>query len=293
MNNDFEISIADLEQVFGGLEVLKRYGTKAGGTDLAIIRGALTERNSTHESKNTSVAYKTKTANQIGGVWSIAEHDFQSYVYDNISYYDNFRFAIRPIIQFNDVDLFNEVIKDKQPGVNGTFEVLFGEYPQYAVSKELQIELEERFKQGTLEKTGRSFTLDEEDYYTRDEDVHFNEYSFKDENGKERKFIRARALPQAYGVSYTVSNGETYKVGEIVPESEVYVWLEVEPVTWLVDEEKRTLVSKASLLSDIRFSDKRYDGDFETTNLYRFLTEIMLPELTRNEEYRIKRGKSI
>ena len=67
-----------------------------------------------------------------------------------------------------------------------------------------------------------------------------------------------------------LSNGVQYRDGD-------YVWVEVSPVKWLIDDKTGILISKKGLVSGIRFLNKstNYKGDFSKTEMKEYLDRYM------------------
>jgi len=102
--------------------------------------------------------------------------------------------------------------------------------------------------------------------------------------------------------SYKLSDGRKYREGDTV-------WLEVSPLKWIVYEREKLLISKILVASGIRFCDDyQYNGDFENTEMYRYLNTYFakdiipsfLKEMTpvKKEQYegkqkRIKQRKKV
>ena len=145
------------------LEVLKKYGMAAAATDLCILRGGIVERyehlgktnyiKDDQSPKGITCEYWTKT--------DLDEGDYVKTVTDTpiISFTPNYRryVGIRPVLQSPEV--FNYVSSKRTKGYNETEEVEYGEYPQYAVDKEMQEVLENEYHKG-MKKTGKSYTFD-------------------------------------------------------------------------------------------------------------------------------------
>ncbi|UKI26799.1 MAG: ATP-binding protein [Bacilli bacterium] len=162
-------------------------------------------------------------------------------------------------------------------GYNGTEEVEYGEYPQYAADSRMQSILESEYNRG-MNKTGRSYTFDSvkyDDYDTGFKPVAYEEYEYQ---GK--KYIRIRANSDFEGGKFKLSNGVEYRNGD-------YVWVEVSPVKWLIDDRARILISKMGLVSGIRFLDKRtnYKGDFSRTEMKEYLDRYMIHDLTQTATF--------
>lgn len=99
--------------------------------------------------------------------------------------------------------------------------------------------------------------------------VTYDEYEYQ---GK--KYICVKA--NISFVRYKLSNGVEYRSGD-------YVWVEVSPVKWLIDDRTGILISKKGLVSGIRFLDKgtNYEGDFDRTEMKEYLDRYMFRDLTQ------------
>ncbi|MGN0973675.1 MAG: AAA family ATPase [Bacilli bacterium] len=158
-------------------------------------------------------------------------------------------------------------------GYNDTYEVEFGEYPQYAASSWMQNTLNSEYNRGSLKTTGKTYTFDSvrfDDYDKKMEPVTYNEYEY---NGE--KYIRLMA--NSGNGSTDLSNGIKYNDGD-------YVWIKIEPVKWLIDEKQGLLLSKKGILSGIRYhtKDTRYDGDFSKTEMKAYLDNYLSKDLFNN-----------
>lgn len=178
--------------------------------------------------------------------------------------------AVRPALLSS--YLFSQISPNRVRGYNGTEEVEYGEYPQYAPDDRTQRQLESEYQSRRLKQTGRNYTFDSTPYdeYSKGfQAVTYEEYEY---NGK--KYIRVKANSDYGSNSFQLSNGERYRDGN-------YVWVEVSPVKWLIDDRTQTLVSKRGILAGIRFhTDSRsYNGDFSTTDMKEYLDKYMMRDL--------------
>jgi MoxR-like ATPase len=155
-------------------------------------------------------------------------------------------------------------------GYNETEEVEYGEYPQNAADSRMQNILKSIYKIG-MNKTGRNYTFNStrNDDYDAKKTVTYDEYEYQ---GK--KYICVKA--NISFVRYKLSNGVEYRSGD-------YVWVEVSPVKWLIDDRTGILISKKGLVSGIRFLDKgtNYEGDFDRTEMKEYLDRYMFRDLTQ------------
>ena len=179
--------------------------------------------------------------------------------------------AVRPVLQSSEI--FSQITSNRVKGYNGTEEVEYGEYPQYVPAFKTQTILESEYKRG-MNKTGRSYTFDSvknDAYRTRFKPVTYEEYEYQ---GK--KYIRIKANLKYDFRRCKLSNGVEYEDND-------YVWVEVSPVKWLIDDNTGILVSKKGLVSGIRFVNDRtnYKGDFNITEMKEYLDKYMLRDLTQ------------
>ena len=60
------------------------------------------------------------------------------------------------------------------------------------------------------------------------------------------------------------------------------IWIKIEPVKWLIDEDSGLLISDKILFSCISFDLKPYDGNFENTYIYNYLINYVEKDMFRN-----------
>ena len=252
------------------LRVIKKYGTKAAITDLCVLTGSyLCEDPDYNIDEDKSLTgrtscFWTRSDDGIDDVCAVNENGKRNCI---------FRYhrlgAVRPVLQSSVI--FSQISPNRMRGYNGTEEVEYGEYPQNAADSKMQNILESEYNRG-MNKTGRSYTFNSvkyDDYYTGFKPVTYEEYEYQ---GK--KYIRIKANSKFGSNKFMLSNGVRYKNGD-------YVWVEVSPVKWLIDDKTGILISKKGLVSGIRFLDNRYKGDFDKTEMKEYLDKYMLRDLTQ------------
>ena len=276
-----ELTLLTVGQIFGDenekqLEVLKKYGTKMTATDLCILTGCSYERDIIDE--DSSLTGRT------AWYWT-KSYDNDVYVvnFDGGLEFDeilNFDTTIRPVLQSSQI--FSQIFSSRILGYNGTEEVEFGEYPQYVASESMQEKLAEEFKNG-MNKTGRTYTFDAT--FHDDGDHSFNPVIYEEYEYQGKKYIRVEANITDY-TSFPFSDKQLY-------DYEYYVWVEVSPVVWLIDEETQTLISKRGLVSGIRFDGTFETGEFETTEMYEFLNKYMIKDIFQSVDLEKKKASTI
>jgi hypothetical protein len=276
MNNQ-DLTLLSEGQIWGNdresqLEVMRKYGTKAAITDLCVLTGSYlcddTDYNIDEDSslKGRTSWFWTRSDDNDNDVW-VVDNDGTK----NINYRYERAGVVRPVLKSSVI--FSQISQNRVNGYNGTEEVEYGEYPQYAADSRMQNILEVEYNRG-MNKTGRSYTFDSvetEDYDTGFKPITYEEYEYQ---GK--KYIRIRANSYFDGSRFKLSNGVEYRDGD-------YVWVEVSPVKWLIDDRTGILVSKMGLVSGIRFLDRnhRYKGDFSRTEMKEYLDKYMIHDLTQ------------
>ena len=254
------------------LEVMKKYGTKAAVTDLCVLTGGYLCKDTDY-----NIDEDIFLTGRTGCFWTKSDDGdnevctlFEDGCLDTM-YRCERDGAIRPVLQSSEI--FSQITPNRVEGYNGTEEVEYGEYPQNAADSRMQKILESEYKKG-INKTGRSYTFDSAetyDYRTGFKPVTYEEYEYQ---GK--KYIRVKANSDFGGNKFKLSNGVEYRNGD-------YVWVEVSPVKWLIDDNTGILVSKKGLVSGIRFLDEttNYKGDFDRTEMKEYLDKYMLRDLTQ------------
>ena len=280
MNNQ-DLTLLSEGQIWGNdkesqLEVIRKYGTKAAITDLCVLTGSYlcenTDYNIDEDSslKGRTSWFWTKSDDNANDVRAVAE---DGNMYDRYSHIRHG--VVRPVLKSSVI--FSQISPNRVRGYNGTEEVEYGEYPQYAADSRMQSILELEYNRG-MKKNGRSYTFDSvkyDDYCTGFKPVTYEEYEYQ---GK--KYIRIRANSDFGGNKFKLSNGAFYRDDD-------YVWVEVSPVKWLIDDRTGILVSKIGLVSGIRFLGRNhnYKGDFSRTEMKEYLDRYMIHDLTQTATF--------
>lgn len=80
-------------------------------------------------------------------------------------------------------------------------------------------------------------------------------------NGESRK---AEANSDYDSDYFTLSNGEQYRGGD-------NVWVEVQPVKWLVDEKSRMMITEKLIFAGVQFNKENHTRDFDRTDIKTFM----------------------
>ena len=238
--NDFKI--LSYSDIYGSdkLEIFKKMTTKAALTDFAIETGAyITEDyiKNDFERENRAGYYYTDNLDSDGDVY-IAGNEDSDYV--------------EPITTRNTCgritlpydNLFQISMDELQMNEYGIPYLEYGMYPQKAAFKHDQKILEYMYKNDSLNKTGKVYTIDS--VLINDENSDFKPNKLYEYEYEGKKYIRIKANPNVIDEYFELSNGERYIDGD-------YIWNEIQPVKWLVDKKNKVIVSEKLLFSGIQY----------------------------------------
>ena len=269
---EHDLTLLSEGQIWGNsseprLEVIRKYGIKSAITDLCVLTGSYLREDTIDEDRSLTgrtSCFWTRSDDDDNDVRMVDENGIRSYIYRCKR-----SGTVRPALQSSVI--FSQISPNRVMGYNGIEEVEYGEYPQNAADSRMQNILESEYNRG-MNKTGRSYTFDSvkyDDYDTGFKPVTYEEYEYQ---GK--KYIRIKANSDFGGDRFMLSNGVKYRDGD-------YVWVEVSPVKWLIDNKTGILISKKGLVSGIRFLDRnqKYKGDFSKTEMKEYLDRYMSKEL--------------
>jgi len=289
-----DITFLTEKQCFGEddkLDVFKIRGAQAAATDFSILLGldnVADPEQQADEFKEDPELRKAYYLNnnyslegRTGAYWTKSELDeTSSYIAEGYSW--DYRPATddtpggRPAISFSSDDSILWRIMRSRIADDGVIEVEYGYYPQKAVSKEMNEELERVFKKGELLSTGRKYTINSWEHTEKyDDEVKFvpKQYEEFRTDTYGQKYIRLE-VKQYKNFQQILSNGEKYKNGDAV-------WLEVLPVKWLVSEKEKIMVAEKILYAGVplQLTEHYKSENFDETIAKKFLVEYFAKEL--------------
>ena len=193
--------------------------------------------------------------------------------------------GVRPVLKFTSISKIPTNGENGKRAKDGILEVEYGYYPKSAVSKDEQERLERAYKNKSISKTNNSYTTDSFDY--DDYDKAFQPQTYHEYEYNRKRYVRVKAkfkLWKVYGEEpITLSNGEQYCDGD-------NVWVEVEPVKWLVDEGEKMMITENIIFAGGQLNkEKKYrTSDFDRTDIKNFMDEhlsrdLVQPRVIRNE----------
>lgn len=148
--------------------------------------------------------------------------------------------------------------------------VRLGKLPRRCLSFEEVYRLEKLLSSFNLQLTGNSYTVN---------DLPIIEKGFKERKQIEytdtlKKYVKIEANTKNKGI--ILPNGLELIDGN-------YYWVEVEPITWIVDKEKDLMVTEEIILSGIPYDfEFSYSNSYKDTFINHFLNNILNKEIFRD-----------
>ena len=261
-------------------QIFKKYGTNAAVTDFSLLLGI--EVSSDHTSDTLYFRDREFTDTRAADYWTMTKDGDRviaissySFGYNSPRKINNLFIGIRPLLKYSDIkDLaYDKNISDKE-----VLEVHFGEYPQTVCEDKIWLELEKNYKAGNLLKSGKSYTVNSNVDGSFSPQI-FDEYCYRDKKYvrfiSNRDIIRTKLSSKKY-----IEFGRPY-------------WIEVEPITWMIDEDKDMAVCKKSLVTGIPY-DNNSSFKFEETFIYNYLNNYFIKEIeTEKKEKEVNRFAAI
>lgn len=265
------------------LEVLKKVGLGTPMTDLAVITGGHISsfevgvgEDSIFQgppTKYRSALYMTRSATGVGSIWGVYDDPmFKKSAATCCFSPGATKAVIRPMMATNFISFSpKETYTDERTNVE---EIAYGEYPQFAVSPEMQEELENNLQSRNLYMTGKNYTFNSPSYERPNRDNSFKPTNYSEYEYQGKKYVRVKA-----DINIGAKSNKIMLANGMICTSGDSVWLEVSPVIWYVDKKSQFLISKYGLLSGIRFDDKEYHGKFEETEIKKYMDNYMANNL--------------
>ena len=257
------------------LDIIKKRGTKAAITDFSILLGGTVSGH--HVANDSSLEGRT------GYYWTKSDDgDNDARVVNGNGDRDYFdvrsrRGGARPALPFSNINSIPTNGSRARRAQDGILEVEYGYYPQKAASRDMQERLERAYRNGSISRTKNSYTTDSVSYDEYDTPFSPKTHDEYEYNGK--KYVRIEANSYYDGNDFTLSNGERYRDGD-------NVWVEVQPVKWLVDERAHMMLTDKLIFSGVQFNHTRdyHTRDFDKTDIKNFMDEYFSKDLFQVRE---------
>lgn len=256
------LTFLDAKQVFGDekLEIIDKRGAYASVTDFSILLGC------TYTQESNCGMYWTKD-NISHSVYSVFLDGDR-----HLANVWNYRLCCRPVLSYLDSSNFlYEKLKRHEDGI---LEVEYGLYPQTAANVDMQEALNVAFSSGLMVKTGNIYTIYKKAKTEYQDRVMTQLIEYEFDN---KRYVRVEVERE---VPVLLLHGGVYRNGD-------FVWIEVQPVKWWVDEKAKILVSEKLIFSGVEFDGFRkatVHMDFEKTDIKKFLDDYLVKEMFQNQK---------
>ena len=254
------------------LDIFEKRGTKAAITDFSVLLGGWVWEHAENDSslEGRTGCYWTKSDD--GDTNARVVEDNGSSCRRNVQ---KRYIGARPALPFSSIGSIPTNGESGKRARDGILEVEYGYYPQKAVSKDMQERLEKAYRSGSISKTRNSYTTDSIAYNEYDTSFQPQTHQEYEYNGK--RYVRVEANSYYDGGDLTLSNGEQYRDGD-------NVWVEVQPVKWLVDEKSRMMITEKIIFAGVQFNKERnyHTRDFDRTDIKTFMDRYLSRDLVQS-----------
>ena len=254
------------------LDIFEKRGTKAAITDFSVLLGGWVWEHAENDSslEGRTGCYWTKSDDGDTNA-RVVEDDGSSCRRNVQKRYIGARPAL-PFSSIGSIPTNGESVKRARDGI---LEVEYGYYPQKAVSKDMQERLERAYRSESISKTRNIYTTDSVDHNKDDTSFQPQTHQEYEYNGK--RYVRVKANSYYDGYDFTLSNDEQYRDGD-------NVWVEVQPVKWLVDEKSRMMITEKIIFAGVQFNHTRdyHTRDFDKTDIKTFMDRYLSRDLVQS-----------
>lgn len=231
------------------LDILKKRGIRAEVTDFSLLLRARVQEIDDEILESQKKWYWTSSFLNENVVYVIADEALRlCWLYSS-----GREISARPTLSYQKIE---DIILSGafQRANDGVLELLYGFYPQTVADVRTQNILNNWWKRDKLSMTGNIFTIDSSliDRFCPELLI---EYEY---NGK--KYVRLNSKAECVFSRESLS----------YLENKNSIWIEVEPVRWLVDEEAQVMISEKLLFAGVRYVDSR-----------KFMNDILAKDLVR------------
>lgn len=247
------------------LKIFRKIGLEAEITDFGVATGGLKREKQKHH----------KLISQNGRYWIIPEKvNFEetakvidSFGFQNYAPVFARNVSIRLTMSYKSIEELKQYKLQEQE--NGLLEIEYGFYPQTIAPKVLRKEVQRDYEKDILKKSNNVYTIDSRKF---NDFKPFNPITLEEYTKDNCYFVR---VPVNTSFNYPIrfTNQLEYANGD-------FIWILVEPIKWLVDEESHKIVTKKLLLSGIQLRNvKAYNGNFKTTHMQKYINEFLSNEM--------------
>ena len=265
-------TLLKLNQIYGEnrLEIIRQYGAQSIITDFSILLDGFV-LNNYHSNygftlENRTGMWFTNTFYNGDSVY-VVDHRGCKNIISNLKR----QCGVRPVLL-----LLN------RSNSSLIREVYYGEYPQGIVDEFKSENLEIQYSFGNYEETGKNYILDS--HHNWDSNAKYMERFFKEYLIGEKKYIRFETGDD--------NNVNILSDGRKIYNNDIY-WLDVEPITWIVDYKNGIALSKKILFAGMQFNNYDKSNNYqEESDIIQYLNNTFINNIIpseRKEKVLVKR----
>ncbi len=274
-------------------DTLQPYAVQA--SDFAVLTGAFLDKYLENNNHQRQYAQFVWTKSKCKYIYNNENLDLVMDIStkNNISP-DSRDACIVPVINLNEAEKEKDFeIINTVPIGNGIVKLAkVGSYPQSLADIETSAKLTRALKRNKLTETGKTYTINGLPMLSKGNDTRPQTYiTLKEYEFEGNKYVQVVAsLSQL--ISETRESVHLDVPCRYVKNKKPY-WVKVEPLIWMVDEEKEILISNKAILSGIRFNHTtEYNGDFSQTEMKAFCDTYLSNEITSRGQISLNNFKS-
>lgn len=282
LDTNMELTLLTEDQIWGdnALDVIKKYGTKTGCSDLMTLLGGNAQWWCGYFCDNDpTYDVWTKSPCDDVSVYTVAANGSKR----KGTRYESM-IGTRPVLPPSETRQIYPFLERRQRLDNGEIIDIceFGEYPQDKVSRDMNEILEDKYFKEVLKETGKSYTLETNLIKKCDASFVPKAYQEYEDVSSGKKYIRLTTILSKNGIS-----------GEAWIPPDLTEWIEVKPIEWLKDP-SGVWVAKRALFAGIELMRYRrgcgYNGNFQNTFLKQYLDNYFSKEMLPQQSYSASRN---
>lgn len=309
-----KLSLLKLEQVDGNnkLKIFNNRVRAAAITDFAVILGGhISGEGHAHDS---GIFAENVPCYTVDGSSKLNKRTGMYWLEGNVEYKQNFSSYIPYVSDNSKMSVIGCNVDDRTKGIRLSLEnikinelrnntkganeniiIEYGFYPRNIVSETIKNKLNHLYEHNHLKESGNIYTSDSINYNNTTTD--FTPIEHKEYELEGKRYIRVKINVYFESNYFKLSDGKIYRNGDIV-------WLEVEPIKWLIDEENKVMITEEIIVSGLQFEntfkhikEKLINRDksdienikFEDTNIKKFIDKYLSKELFQIKEKNIEK----
>ena len=253
------LSLDEVGSSLKNLRCLRTFGRSAMATDLCnLLGGQVTEQGAFYwlrDRKATGIPPSVYYIDDLAapGIPKAKGCDYS-------------RYCIRPTVSLKDIEGYTTILD----GGSDYMEIEYGEFPQTIEVGAQARMLESLFNIGGLNKTGKLYTINDQQKNADMDNRPFTPRSLTEYELSGSRYIRV----QSKSLNLAPLSDSS------LPKADAYYWVRVEPIRWIVDKFSNTCISKRAIMAGIPFNHTSgYTGYFNDSDIMKYFDFYFTDEI--------------